>query len=805
MTHFRHALLAGVGSALAVAVSTPAWAADAPDADTIVVTGTRAQNRTKLDTVAPVDVLSLDSLSRQGSTELGASLAAVAPSIDFPRPAGTDGTDSIRPATLRGLSPDQTLVLINGVRGHTSALLNVNGSVGRGSAAVDLNTIPTLALSQVEVLRDGASAQYGSDAIAGVMNLRLREADHGGGATVSYGQYDTQFNGARSSRHISDGGTLTLGAWQGYKLGNNGGFLTITGEYLDRNLTGRSDLDIRTLTATALTPATPAVVRSRIGDPKVLQGTGYVNAALPIGETGWTAFAFGGYQFRDSTSSAFAREPGNANNVLSIYPDGFLPQIKVLSKDLTVTAGVRGKMGDWNATIKASYGRNRLDYRTQGSLNSTYGAASQTSFYDGAMIYDQALGGMDLAKLYKLGGTDLNVAWGVEVRREGYRIIAGEPTSYNRGPVNNSPNGGSVLTSGAQGFIGFQAGNALKTSRISNAVYLDLEAKLPSIFTLGAAVRGEHYSDFGDIATGKLSARADLADWFALRGTVSTGFRAPSLQQQYFTSTASVLVTQGTPPVSTIVETGTFPSTSVIAASLGGQPLRPEKSVNYSAGMVIRKGGFDLTIDGYIIKIRDQLGLSENITLSATAQAATGVQAARFFINGLHTTTKGVDIVGHYKLRTAAVGTFDLTAAANINKITVDSYPTSSSATLFARQRILTITEGTPGEKLVGTVDWSLGKVGATARASYYGNVIQPASTAAGDLSTGRKTIIDLEARYKVLPMASLSVGANNVFDIYPTRTPANLLATNGGVAFPYYAPWGFNGRYLYAKLSLNW
>jgi len=176
------------------------------------------------------------------------------------------------------------------------------------------------------VLRDGASAQYGSDAIAGVINLRLREASHGGGATASYGQYETQFNGARSSRHISDGGTLTLGAWQGFKLGNNGGFLTVTGEYLDRGLTGRSDLDTRTQTATALTPATPAVVRSRIGDPKVLQGTGYVNAALPIGDTNWTAFAFGGYQFRDSTSSAFAREPGNVNNVLSIYPDGFLPR-----------------------------------------------------------------------------------------------------------------------------------------------------------------------------------------------------------------------------------------------------------------------------------------------------------------------------------------------------------------------------------------------------------------------------------------------------------------------------------------------
>jgi iron complex outermembrane receptor protein len=799
MTSLRHALLAGTGLALSLTLAAPALAADAPGQE-IIVTGTRVQNRTKLDTIAPVDVLSLDSLSKQGSTELGATLANVAPSIDFPRPAATDGTDSIRPATLRGLSPDQTLVLINGVRGHASALLNLNGSVGRGSAAVDLNTIPTLALQQVEVLRDGASAQYGSDAIAGVINLRLRGVDHGGGAVLSYGQYDTDFNGARSSRHISDGGTVNLGAWQGFKLGNNGGFLTITGEYLNRKATTRSDLDNRSLTATLVTSASPAVVRSRVGDPKVEQGTGYLNAALPIGDSGWEAFANGGYQYRDSTSSAFARDPGNVNNVIAIYPNGFVPQINVRSKDLTTTLGLRGNWGEWKATIKASYGRNRLDYRTQNSLNSTYGANSQTNFYDGALIFDQWLGGIDASKLYKLGATDLNVAWGVEVRREGYVIKAGEPASYNRGPISVSPaDNKTVLTSGAQGFSGFQPSNALKADRISNAVYLDLEAKLPEILTLGAAVRGEHYSDFGDIATGKLSARADFAPWIALRGTVSTGFRAPSLQQQYFTSTASVL------SGSSIVETGTFPSTSTVAASLGGVALRPEKAFNISSGVVLRAGGFDLTADGYIIKVRDQLGLSENITLSSANQLAYGVQAARFFINGLHTTTKGIDVVAHYKLRTAAIGTFDLTAAANVNTISVDSYPTSTLATLFARQRILTITQGTPGEKLVGTADWTLGKVSATARVSYYGDVNQPASTLASDLHTGKHTITDLEARYQLLPLATLSVGANNVFDIYPNKVPASVLASNGGVAFPYFSPFGFAGRYVYAKLSLNW
>jgi iron complex outermembrane receptor protein len=233
-----------------------------------------------------------------------------------------------------------------------------------------------------------------------------------------------------------------------------------------------------------------------------LQGTGYVNAALPIGDTNWTAFAFGGYQFRDSTSSAFAREPGNVNNVLSIYPNGFLPQINVLSKDLTVTAGVRGQMGEWNATIKASYGRNRLDYRTQGSLNSTYGAASQTSFYDGAMIYDQALGGMDLAKLYKLGGTDLNVAWGVEVRREGYRIIAGEPTSYNRGP--QQPQRRCCSDQRRAGLHRLPGGQCSEDQPHQQRDLSGPRSQAAQHLHLGAAVRGEHYSDFGDIATGKL-------------------------------------------------------------------------------------------------------------------------------------------------------------------------------------------------------------------------------------------------------------------------------------------------------------
>ncbi|MBN8830573.1 MAG: TonB-dependent receptor [Sphingomonadales bacterium] len=798
MMHLRHTLLL-TSSLIAATLAMPAQAQETASGATdnggeIIVTGTRAAGRTRLDSVAPVDVLSGSSLRQQGSTEIGAALATVAPSIDFPRNAAVDGTDSIRPATLRGLSPDQTLVLINGVRGHPSALLNVNGSVGRGSAAVDLNTIPGVALESIEVLRDGASAQYGSDAIAGVVNLRLREARSGGGGSVTYGQYETDINLPRSSRSASDGKTITASAWQGIGLGQEG-FLTISGEYLHRDPTSRGDVDPR---------ATPNVVRSRFGDPEVEQGTVYVNAAHPIGDN-WEIYGFGGYQYRDSTSAAFPRVPSNVNNVASIYPDGFLPLINVRSKDLTTTGGIRGDIGDWATTIKLSYGRNRLDFRTEDSLNATYGAASPTNFYDGALIYDQVLGGMDLAKEYAIGGGTLNVAWGWEFRRERYEIKAGDAASYNRGPLGSN----ASLGSGAQGFPGFQPSNVIKQARENASLYLDLEAKLSEALTLGAAVRGEHYSDFGDVATGKLSARYDIAPWIALRGTASTGFRAPSLQQQYYTSTASVFVAPN------IVETGTFPSVSPIATSLGGLPLRPEKSTNVSVGTVIRAGGFDLTVDGYWIRVRDGIGLSENIQNTFSPQVAAilapyGVSAARFFVNGVRTTTKGIDVVAHYRWDSGSIGVFDLTAAANFNDIKVNSVPTSTAValvptpTLFSRQRIVSIEQGTPRTKLVGAVDWKSGGAGATLRASYYGDVTQPGSTVAGDSHTGKKTIVDLEGRYQVTRNIGLAVGANNLFDTYPD--PVSIANNSTGtVAFPFYSPFGFNGRYLYGRINVTW
>lgn len=794
----RTALLAAVsGSVLIAAGAAHAQATPegATSVDDIVVTGTRAPARSRLDTLAPVDVVTAETLQNRGTTEFAAALAQTVPSLTFARPTVVDGTDSIRPATLRGLSPDQTLVLVNGTRRHASALVNVNGSIGRGSAAVDLNTIPSGALDRVEVLRDGASAQYGSDAIAGVVNLRLKEAREGGGASVTYGQYFTTVEAARGKRDETDGATTTVSAWQGFGLGSDG-FLTLSAEYLNREPTNRSDLDPR--------PAAHGGITARAGDPSVEQWTVFANAGKPL-NADWEAYGWAGYQNRDSESAAFPRLSDNPNNVAAIYPDGFLPKIAVQSKDLSAGGGLKGVIGGWDANLNLVYGRNVLDFRTEDSLNSTYGAASPTSFDAGSLIYDQLVFGADFNRQFDVGlSGPLNFAWGVEARRETYKIEAGQPESWNRGPLGVDLS----LAGGAQGFPGFQPSNEIDEDRSAYALYADVEIPLTDRLTVEGAVRVEDYSDFGDAHTGKLAARYDFTPSFALRGSISTGFRAPSLQQSFFTSTSSVIQDGA------VVETGTFPATSPIASILGSRPLKPENSTNYTLGTVIRLGAFDLTVDYYNIKIEDQIVLSELINRSFSTQVRDlldplGIQAARFFLNGVTSETKGVDIVGRYRLRTEAAGDWDFTVAANVNDVKVTKFPTSTSVlnpapTLFSRQRILTMEEGTPDTKISSSADWSLGRWGATARATYYASVLQPGSAAASDITTGDKTVVDLEGRYQFSDRVGLAIGIDNVFDEYPDFIPAPL-NSNGVLGFPYYSPFGFNGRYGYARLSLKW
>ncbi|MBQ1540448.1 TonB-dependent receptor [Caulobacter sp. CCUG 60055] len=806
------ALLSSV-AAHAQTAPAPAQGQPAVAVEEIVVTGTRTAGRSRLDTLAPVDVVNTKALQQRGSTELAAALAATVPSIDFPRPAVTDGTDSIRPATLRGQGPDQTLVLVNGARRHASALVNLNGSVGRGSAAVDLNAIPSTAIDRIEVLRDGAAAQYGSDAIAGVINLRLREASSGGGASVTYGQHVTTVDTpwAGRERDINDGATVTVGAWQGLKLGSDG-FLTVSAEYRKQDYTNRSDIDPR--------EATPRVT-GRFGDPDVEDASVYLNAGKPLAG-GWEAYGWAGYQHRDASAAATFRQAANpTQNVPAIYPNGFLPLITTAVDDYSVAGGLRGEWNGFKIDTNLVYGRDELDYGVEHSLNASLGASSPTSFDAGGLAYDQLVFSVDVAKPYDVGlAGPLNVAFGLQARRESYEVKAGEPNSYIRGAF-------TTAQPGSQSFPGFQPSNVVDKDRNNIGVYLDLEGEVFKNFTASAAVRYENYSDFGSNTSGKLSGRYDFTPNLALRGTVSTGFRAPSLQQQYFTATSTVFINQTVGGVTVAVpyETGTFPSVSAVGTALGGKPLEAETSTNYSLGFVYHKGPFELTVDAYKIDVDNRIVLSENITGSPAAAPGTtpriiadllapySVTAARFFMNGVNTETTGVDIVARYHIADDQAGNFDLTAAANVNNLDVTKVPTNSVISglpvppvLFGRQNVLRFEEGTPQDKVLLQGDWNKGPWGATLKTTFYGNVLSPGSAAdgSGDSHTGRASIVDLEGRYEIVHGLRLAVGADNLFDQYPLNVPANL-NTSGLAPFSSFSPFGFNGRFVYTRLTYNW
>jgi iron complex outermembrane recepter protein len=814
------ALLFGFSSIVALAcLAAPAQAQDAPQddattVDEIVVTGTRTVGRTRLDTIAPVDVISGEVLQRQGTGgELATALAANAPSINFPRPAISDGSDHVRPATLRGLAPDQTLVLINGQRGHVSALVNVNGNLGRGAAAFDLNTIPSVTLQTVEVLRDGASAQYGSDAIAGVVNLRLREADSGGGITTSYGRYDTEFDTARGSHSRTDGEQVSLSGWIGLPLFDDG-FLTLSGEWQRRDPTNRSDY-----AAPAATPNNSSTtVLGRFGDPEVESRAVWANAGLDLG-SGWEAYAFGGFVDKDSESAATARAFNNANNVLAVYPNGFLPLIATHINDYNVYGGVRGPAFGIDWDISASWGRNALDYRVENTINASFGTNSLRSFRAGGLEYEQFTLAVDGVRPIDVGAPEpWNLAFGLEYRTEDFVQTAGQLQSWIRNP-------GSTQGGGAQGFPGFSPANATERDRNNVGAYVDLEGKLTEAFTFGLAARYEDYSDFGDTLTGKVSGRLDVFPEFALRGSISTGFRAPALQQQYFSYIATNLVTTvvGGVPVTNLIQSGTFRVDDPVSIALGARPLKPETSINYSLGAVFRSGPFELTVDAYQIEVADRIILSENLGPTRPSQSAAtiaavlgiiqplGVSSARFFTNGLETTTQGLDVVGRYRLPTDSIGRFDFTLAANFNDTTVDRVPGVPVVTipvspnfLFDRSNILAFEEGTPETKVVGSVDWSLGGWSATARATHYKSVLVANNVSTLDYETGDATLIDLEGRYEFPFGVTAAVGVNNLTDEYPNFTPATLNAPTGSVGFPQYSPFGFNGRFIYGRLSYN-
>jgi iron complex outermembrane receptor protein len=573
-------------------------------ADTIIVTGTRRTDRTVAESAVPIDVISSDALLNQGLTETNRLLNYLVPSFNFPLPSLTDGTDSLRPATLRGLAPDQVLVLVNGKRRHTSALLNINGSVGRGSVGVDMNTIPPLAIERIEVLRDGASSQYGSDAIAGVINIQIKKRE-GGRAQVTYGKYITTMEGVAQVASVApttgpsddpvitftgkdrkrrDGDTVTVAVNYGLPVGETA-YVNLTAEYKDRDPTNRSGPDIRGQYAGIGDPRETTFNRysHRFGDGKSEDVNLFVNAGVDVGES-FELYAFGSYGNRKANGTGFyrrsldSRNRDFANGGRPFYPDGFLPQIDADIEDIAGVLGIRGQTGGWNLDLSISYGSNRLDYGVSNSWNASLGGlVSPTNFDAGGLRYGQTMANFDAQREIDLGLGKSSIALGAEWRNENYKIVPGEEASWVAGPFffsNGAP-------PGAQVFPGFQPSTKVDASRDSFAAYVELDTDLSDMLTVQVAGRYEHYSDFGDTFNGKFAARLEPISGLALRGSVSTGFRAPGMAQQYFSTTS----TNNVPGVG-LIEIGTFPVNSPIARALGAQPLKPEESVNLNAGLV---------------------------------------------------------------------------------------------------------------------------------------------------------------------------------------------------------------------------
>ena len=795
--------------------STPPSPAKTKDLSAVIVTGTRSDSRTESSSLTPIDVVSAKVLQQTGTNDLPTALARIIPSLNFPRPAAADTADSQRPAQLRGLSPDQVLVLVNGKRWHSGAILLNNGVIGRGSQSVDLNTIPLSAIDHIEVLRDGASAQYGSDAIAGVINIILKKGAKGGDVEVTGGQYSA-----------GDGRQWQGSADFGIPLSDDKGWLRLTAQSGNEDYTNRAAPDTRT-------GYTGLGVNYRQGDPAVHDTNLLLNTQYDI-TPDVQFYAFGHFGRRETTSPAFFRYGTNApkpNNALvgEIYPNGFLPLEHADSTDQSLVTGLRGTVDGWRWDLSGNFGRNRVSYETQNSLNYAYlhdFGSTPTTFDDGILTAAQEAVDLDIAKDLSPSWlpNPVTVAFGAEYLRQTYSIDAGSLPSWYVGT--------SGVSGGAQGFAGWQPANAVDASRQDVAEYLDLETNLTDRLAVSAAVRHEHYNDFGNTTSGSLAGRFDFTDRFALRASASTGFRAPSLGQQYFSQISSLFYATGNSAglPAGIYNSGLVPVDSQIARLLGSQPLKPEKSENFTFGAVWNPtDALTLSADIYQIDIQNRIALSGAISTTAPSVvsylAANGISnlnysSVNYFTNAADTRTRGVDFVGTYLSDLGSAGTLSTTLSANYNQNKVTQVKANPAVlenlgvnfVRLNRQDIEGyLANSTPRSKLIISELYNVGNWGVTATLTRYGSYTSYVSNLASyNVATGvvdqtfsPKWLLDLALNYR-LNNWTFTVGADDALDTYPDRNIANN-TNNGTLPYSTFSPFGYNGAYVYGKVRYSW
>lgn len=795
-------LVVAISAALALPALAQQSAASTTELDTVIVTGTRARDRTVLESTVPVDVLTAEDIRKAGvlNGELGSALQALLPSFNFPRQSNSGGADHVRAAQLRGLSPNQVLVLVNGKRRHTSALVNTDSKIGKGNTPVDFNAIPVSAIKRIEVLRDGAGAQYGSDAVAGVINVILDDAPEGGALELSYGLHHTDVEPIGQT--ITDGQSGFFSGQVGTPLGTDGGFLRVGVEYKERNGTNRAGFD-QIPFFEEQTPDNLALAGRRnywLGDGDSRSINGWFNSELPLGEHA-ALYAFGTFHRSDTEGANYFRYPDSVANWREIHPDGYRPVSLGENQDTALVGGVRGQWGDWDYDASLNYGRNAFTYRLRDSLNASLGPASPTRFRTGDYEYQQALFNFDLSRVFGAH----TVAAGVEFRREDYHTGAGDPASYAAGPFIDRP-------TGSQAGGGLNPQDVADLDRDVASLYASVSSQFGEKFFTDLSARYEHYSDFDGELTGKIAARYEFTPAFALRGSASNNFRAPSLSQIGFESTSTGYDASGQ-----LLQGRLLSVNNPIARALGAKDLEPEKSVNLSLGFTSRIGGnFDLSFDVFRIDIDDRVALTERISGDALTDyvldtfGVPGVQSANFFINAADTRTEGGELVANWRQglgdgQLLLTGTWSY-ARTEIKRVTptpqqlLDIDP---AYVLFGVEESNTLTDAAPRTRAVLSGNWSndhwslLGRVtrhGSAKRVFNFGGGFEPEQTYAAEWQ------LDAEVEYRFSDRWSLALGGLNLTDEYPDPSNEDI-SYFGNLPYDVLSPIGSNGAYYYTRV----
>lgn len=830
------------------------------DLGDIVIVGSRTGGRAKTETAVPVDVIKLNQVGLPtAKMDFTSILNMAAPSFNYNKQSGADGADHLDLGALRGLGPDQTLVLINGKRRHQTAFVALFGTRGRGASGTDLNAFPESSVDRIEILRDGASAQYGSDAMAGVINVRLRkDVNHWSINTGWAGYYDTKFNALKSQDPTQyytgnkiDGSTFTMSLNNGLKMGKSGGFINLSFDYLSQGKT------FRQAPSNDITKKDGMLINSgrrAFGDGSVQTDGLMANMELPIKNTKTVFYSFGGYNHKNSDAFAYSRNlsekperfPTSSSNttiwvpsIMRVSSTGetfYNPHIGTNINDASIAMGLKGVSAkEWNWDVSFTDGKNDFQYYGDKTFNaSLLGNIDKTHFNDGGFRFRQATLNLDFSKNFKSVFSGLNFAYGAEYRNEKYGINAGEEASYAIYDTVNRFNGKS-LAGGAQGFPGFSPSDTVSSKRSALAAYADAEINFTDKWLVDAALRYENYSDFGNVLTYKIATRYKVSDQFNLRGSASTGFRAPSLQQSNFSNTLTSF-SGGQLVQSRIARNG-----SELANAAGIPKLKQETSVNASLGFAWKIApAFTLTTDAYMVKVKDRVvlsGLFDN-TLSTSfgnLLNSLNVSTAQFFTNAVNTTNYGLDVVLDYSHQLGK-GNLKALLAGNIQQITIDKIHVPAllndtylhQKTFFSTREEAFVKASAPKEKVTLSLDYSLSKIGFGTHLTYYGKValtgfgldgtgINPMVPSDANpnvnvpeiFNYGGKMVTDVYASYKLCKKVSWFIGCDNVFNVHPDFgvNPAAKGYFNGDNESG--GPWdsvqmGFNGRKLFTKLAFN-